>query len=149
MNTVEIEQAISELAQAPYDRAEFPYLFLASFGEKATTLKRLRTGNSNKSDVAGGILQRNNIHIATCDEGAVGDTLKALKASPETAKQKAKLILATDGHVLRQKTLSLVRRLPVIMLTLPIILGSFCRLPASARFVRSATTRLIFRPPAA
>ena len=98
MNAVEIEQAISELAQAPYDRAEFPYLFLASFGEKATTLKRLRTGNSNKSDVAGGILQRNNIHIATCDEGAVGETLKALKASPETAKQKAKLILATDGH---------------------------------------------------
>ena len=97
MNAVEIEQAISELAQAPYDRAEFPYLFLASFGEKATTLKRLRTGNSNKSDVAGGILQRNNIHIATCDEGTVGDTLKALKASPETAKQKAKLILATDG----------------------------------------------------
>ena len=105
MNAVEIEQAISELAQAPYDRAEFPYLFLASFGEKVTSLKRLRKGDSNKSDVAGGILQRNNIHIATCDEGEVGETLKALKASPQTAKQKAKLILATDGRSLEAENL--------------------------------------------
>ena len=77
MNAVEIEQAISELAQAPYYRAEFPYLFLASFGEKVTSLKRLRKGDSNKSDVDGGILQRNNIHLATGDEGVVGETLKA------------------------------------------------------------------------
>lgn len=65
MNAVEIEQAVSELAEQPFDRAEFQFQFLAAFGNKDATLKRLRTGVSNKSDV-GGVRQTNNIHIATC-----------------------------------------------------------------------------------
>ena len=46
MNAVEIEQAISELAEKPFDREEFPFQFLEAFGNKETTLKRLRTGVS-------------------------------------------------------------------------------------------------------
>ena len=53
MNAVEIEEAISQLATQPFNAAEFPYEFLAAFGNKDTTLKRLRAGNTNKSDVAG------------------------------------------------------------------------------------------------
>lgn len=97
MNAVEIEEAISLLADHPFDPAEFPYAFLEAFGNKTTTLKQLRKGTANKSDVNGGILQRNNIHILVCDEGAVADSLAALKESPATTKQKAKFILATDG----------------------------------------------------
>jgi hypothetical protein len=97
LNAVEIEEAISELAGQPFDPAEFPYAFLEAFGNKATTIKRLRTGNNNKSDIEGGVLQRNNIHIAVCDEGAVADTLTQLRESPATTKAKAKFILATDG----------------------------------------------------
>lgn len=96
MNAVEIEQAITDLAEQPFDRAEFPYAFLEAFGNKATTIKRLRAGASNKSDL-GGVLQTNNIHILTCDVGRVTQTLAALKASSATAKAKAKFILATDG----------------------------------------------------
>lgn len=97
MNAVEIEEAVSELAGQPFDPVEFPYSFLEAFGNKQTTIKRLRDGNSNKSKIEGGILQRNNIHIATCEEGKVPDTLKELQDSPETTKAKAKFILATDG----------------------------------------------------
>ncbi|CAM5398890.1 class I SAM-dependent DNA methyltransferase [Eoetvoesiella caeni] len=96
MNAVEIEQAITDLAEQPFDPAEFPYAFLEAFGNKATTLKRLRAGASNKSDL-GGVLQTSNIHILTCDTGQVTQTLAALKTSPATAKAKAKFILATDG----------------------------------------------------
>ncbi|QBA14731.1 class I SAM-dependent DNA methyltransferase [Xanthomonas oryzae pv. oryzae] len=96
MNAVEIEQAITDLAEQPFDRAEFPYAFLEAFGNKATTIKRLRAGASNKSDL-GGVLQTSNIHILTSDAGRVTQTLAALKASPATAKAKAKFILATDG----------------------------------------------------
>jgi hypothetical protein len=96
MNAVEIEQAITDLAERPFDPAEFPYAFLEAFGNKETTLKRLRAGASNKSDV-GGVLQTNNIHILTCDAGQVTQSLAALKASPATTKAKARFILSTDG----------------------------------------------------
>lgn len=100
MNAVEIEAAVADLACQPFDAAEFPFAFLEAFGNKATTIKRLRQGNTNKSDVEDGVLQYNNIHIAVCDTGKVGDALKALGESPQTAKAKAKFILATDGEIL-------------------------------------------------
>jgi len=106
MNAVEIEQAISELSLQPFDAAEFPFEFLAAFGHKETALKRLRTGNSNKSDVPGGVLQTKDIHIAVCEAGTVGDTLTALRASPATTKAKAKFILATDGQTLEAEELN-------------------------------------------
>lgn len=101
MNAVEIEEAVSALAERPFDAAEFPFAFLEAFGNKATTIKRLRTGASNRSDLVAarrGVLQTNNIHIAVADPGAVTETLERLKASPATAKAKAKFILATDGE---------------------------------------------------
>lgn len=96
MNAVEIEQAITDLAEQPFDPANFPYAFLEAFGNKETTIKRLRAGASNKSNL-GGVLQTSNIHILTCVAGQVATALKALKDSPATAKAKAKFILATDG----------------------------------------------------
>jgi len=105
MNAVEIEAAISELALQPFDAVEFPFALLAAFGHKETTLKRLRTGNNNASDVPGGVLQRNNIHIAVCEVGAVGEMLKALRTSPATTKAKAKFILATDGQTFEAEEL--------------------------------------------
>ncbi|MDE2417765.1 MAG: class I SAM-dependent DNA methyltransferase [Burkholderiales bacterium] len=106
MNAVEIEQAISELALQPFDAPEFPYAFLAAFGNKDTTLKRLRSGNNNASDLPGGVLLRNNIHIATCDAGNVSETFTALLASAATTKGKAKFVLATDGQTLEAQELT-------------------------------------------
>jgi hypothetical protein len=99
MNPTEIEEEVSKLAALPFDRAQFAYLFLAAFGNKDVTLKRLRSGSTNASDVPEGVLQRNNIHIATCDIGKVDDTLAALRNSPKTAALKAKFIVATDGDM--------------------------------------------------
>jgi hypothetical protein len=106
MNAVEIEEAISNLADEPFDAAEFPFRLLEAFGNKETTIKRLRSGASNASDVEGGVLQRSNIHIAVCKTGAVTHTLKALKSSPATVKAKAKFVFATDGDMLEVEELS-------------------------------------------
>src|SRR5262249_33630685 len=105
MNAVEIEEAISTLAEQAFDPVEFPFAFLQAFGNKETTLKRLRKGESNKSDL-GGVLQTNNIHIAVATSGAVTKILAALKASPATTKAKAKFILATDGDSLEAEDLA-------------------------------------------
>lgn len=106
MNAVEIDAAVSELARQPFDAAEFPFAFLAAFGNKETTLKRLRKGDSNASDLPGAVLQRSNIHLAVCDSGKVGETLKALRDSPKTTAAKAKFILATDGETLEAEDIA-------------------------------------------
>lgn len=97
MNAVEIEEAVSALAELPFDATRFPFAFLEAFGNKETTIKRLQSGATNQSDVPGAVLQRNNIHLKACAEGQVAATLQALRESPRTAAQKAKFILATDG----------------------------------------------------
>lgn len=96
MNAVEIEQAISDLAIKEFDGDEFPYAFLESFGNKETTLKRLRSGSSNKSDI-GGVLQANNVHIFVSERGQVTYDLARLKESTATSKSKARYIVSTDG----------------------------------------------------
>ena len=96
MNAIEIEEAVTALSEAPFESAEFPYAFLLAFGNKETTLKRLRSGTSNKSDV-GGVLQTNNLHIAVAQTGGVTQCLKSLKDSPATAKGKVRFIVTTDG----------------------------------------------------
>lgn len=106
MNAVEIEEAVSTLAEQPFDAESFPFAFLEAFGNKETTIRRLRSGTTNQSDLPGGVLQRNNIHIKVCSEGAVPATLDALRESPATAKQKAKFILATDGIIFEAENLA-------------------------------------------
>lgn len=102
MNAVEIEEAITLLAEQPFDAETFPFAFLEAFGNKETTIKRLKSdvkGSTNASDLKnqGAVLQRNNIHILVCHEGETATTLNRLRDSSSTAKAKAKFILATDG----------------------------------------------------
>ncbi len=106
MNAVEIEEALSALAIESFDGEEFPFAFLMAFGNKDATIKRLRKGDSNASDVPGGVLQRNNIHIATCAPGDVHATIQALRASPKSQVAKPKFLLATDGQTLEAEDLA-------------------------------------------
>jgi hypothetical protein len=105
MNAVEIEEAVSDLARLPFDPATFPFAFLEAFGNKETTIRKLKSGASNASDVSGGVLQRSNIHLGVAAKGEVSAKLIELKASPKTLNQKAKFILATDGEMLEAEDL--------------------------------------------
>lgn len=104
MNAVEIEEAVSRLAEQAFDAAEFPYAFLEAFGNKPATLQRLKNGATNQSDI-GGVLQRGNIHLKTCAPGNVLDTLRALRESKKTSSHKAKFLLATDGIELQAESM--------------------------------------------
>jgi hypothetical protein len=131
MNAVEIEEAVSALAERPFDAAEFPFAFLEAFGAKATTIKRLRAGASNRSDFDGpwgGVLQTNNIHIAVAAVGKVAETLARLKASPATAKAKAKYVLATDGDTLEAEDLETGETVACEYAALPDKFGFFLQL---------------------
>src|SRR5437016_5578735 len=106
MNAVEIEEAVSRLAEQPFEAESFPFAFLEAFGNKETTLKKLKSGNSNKSDLPGGVLQRNNIHLKVAAEGEVHEAFEALRQSPATTRQKTKFILATDGNTIEAENLA-------------------------------------------
>lgn len=95
MNPVEIEEAVSRIAEAPFNPGEFPFEFLQAFGNRDVTIKRLR--KDNRSDIPGAVLQRNNIHLAVCPAGQVAQTLNLLRESPKTQSAKARFLLATDG----------------------------------------------------
>ena len=105
MDAGEIEEAITALAEQAFDPGEFPFAFLQAFGNQETTIKKLRSGASNKSDV-GGVLQTGNIHIAVASPGEVTSMLGSLKASPATTRAKAKFILATDGDTFEAEDLT-------------------------------------------
>ncbi|HOX49992.1 MAG TPA: hypothetical protein PKY05_00790 [Fibrobacteria bacterium] len=96
MNAVEIEKAVSDLAEQPFDGAEFPYAFLEAFGNKDATIKRLRAGDMNRSDV-GGVLQQKNIHLLVASSGDVGGAMDRLRASERNERWKVRFLLATDG----------------------------------------------------
>jgi hypothetical protein len=106
MNAVEIEEAVSHLASEPFDAKEFPFQFLKAFGNKDTTITRLRSGASNGSDLPNAVLQRSNIHIATCAVGATTKALVALKLSPKTTQAKARYVLTTDGVTVEAEDLA-------------------------------------------
>ena len=117
MNAVEIEEAVSRLIEQEFDASEFPNAFLESFGNKPATIKRLRStgkNTTNKSDLGSddglvAVLQRNNIYIATCENGgpdAVAELLQRLTDSPATQKHKAKFALATDGETVHAASLN-------------------------------------------
>lgn len=106
MNAVEIEEAISELAAAPFDAADFPRAFLEAFNNKLTTVKRLLAGAAKNSDVDGGVLQFKQIHLAVASPGRVKEKMDQLRASPKTAAGKVRFILATDGQTLEAEDLA-------------------------------------------
>ena len=109
MNAVEIEEAVSRLAEAPFDPEAFPYAFLEAFGNKETTLGRIKSGNTNQSDLAGGVLQRNNIHIKICPEGEVTATLALCgRVLPPPARRPSSSWRLT-AKALKRKTLSMAK----------------------------------------
>ena len=97
MNAVEIEEAVTKLIEEPFDQVGFPYSFLEAFGNKKATIDRLKKGDTNKTDIERGILQRNNIHMVVCSRNEVSLKLNALRESPETTRHKAKFLLAGKG----------------------------------------------------
>lgn len=127
MNAVEIEEAVTELASTAYDAGEFPFAFLQAFGNRDTTIRRLRSGATNRSD-CGGVLQTNHIHIATADPGETAATLDTLRDSPATARARAKYILATDGEMIEAEELALGETLACAFTDLPDHFGFFLAL---------------------
>lgn len=129
MNACEIAEALTELFGAEFDAETFVYAFLRAFGNKDTTIKRLQTGGTNKSDLDGGVLQGKNIHLAVCAPGEVGATVAALVDSPATRKHAARYMLATDGETVEAEDLKAGEYIACEYGDLPNHFGAFLAMP--------------------
>lgn len=97
MYIADIEEAVSRIAAAPFVPDTFPFDFIAAYDAPPATITRIRNGTQNASDIEGGILWRQKLHLLVCREGGVQDALTRLLGSRATTIQKAKFLLATDG----------------------------------------------------
>lgn len=97
MYIADIEEAVSRIAAAPFVPDAFPFDFIAAYDAPPATITRIRNGTQNASDLDGGVLWRQKLHMLVCGEGQVADALARLQASRATTTQKAKFLFATDG----------------------------------------------------
>lgn len=97
MNAVEIEEAVTELTQQPYEPVAFITGFMAAYGASATTITRLKGGDGNTSDLLNGILWKKWVHFQPAAEGQAASVLDAIEASRKTAQGKVRYAITTDG----------------------------------------------------
>ena len=97
MYIADIEEAVSRLGAAPFDPTSFPFDFIAAYDAPPATVTRIRNGSQNASDVPGGVLWRQKLHLLVCERGQVENALDRLQASRATASQRVQFIAATDG----------------------------------------------------
>lgn len=97
MYIADIEEAVSRIAAAPFVPDAFPFDLIAAYDAPPATITRIRNGTQNASDLDGGVLWRQKLHMLVCGEGQVADALARLQGSRATTTQKAKFLLATDG----------------------------------------------------
>lgn len=67
MNAVEIEQAITDPAEQPFDLAEFPFAFLQAFGNKDATIKKIHENAFDICGTLGMVLRGGNVHHRPSD----------------------------------------------------------------------------------
>lgn len=98
MYIADIEEAVSRVAAAPFAADTFPFDFIAAFDAPPATVTRIRNGTQNATDIAGGVLWRQKLHLLVCAPGQVTAALEQLQASRATASQRVQFIAATDGQ---------------------------------------------------
>ncbi len=137
MNAFGTEQKVISLSSKTFDSLNFPYNFLETFGIERSIIKSLRLGDTNKSDM-GGVLLKNQIHIAVCNLGQVKETFEELKESSATSKFHAKYILATDGFTLKAENLHLDEKISCDFCELPFYVWFFLSI-ADSPIVKNVT----------
>lgn len=94
----DIEEAVSRIAAAPFNPESFPFDLIAAYDAPPATVTRIRNGTQNASDIDGGVLWRQKLHLLVCAPGGVEAALEQLQTSRATASQRVQFIAATDGQ---------------------------------------------------
>lgn len=95
MKKAEIQQRLQDIS-TNFDKENFIYDFLLSFGLSKTTITRLKKGDYNLSNVKGEIFYKGKIFFKCLNEGSLIDTIDELSKDEKILKQKPRFIVVTD-----------------------------------------------------
>src|SRR5690554_2786870 len=95
MKKTEIQQRLQDLS-ANFDKENFIYDFLLSFGLSKTTITRLKKGDYNLSKNEGELFYKGKIFFKSLAEGSLIDTIDELSKDEKILRQKPRFIVVTD-----------------------------------------------------
>jgi hypothetical protein len=105
MNIAQIEGDLRELVSKPLDAASFVFDLLSAYDAPKATVTKLR--QSHGVDLTGhiSILLKRKLWVRTCPAGTVAQTLDAQLADKAIKKDAPRLVMSTDGQLVRAKDL--------------------------------------------
>lgn len=95
MKKTEIQQRLQDIS-TNFDKENFIYDFLLSFGLSKTTITRLKKGDYNLSKNEGELFYKGKIFFKSLTEGSLMDTIDELSKDDKILKQKPRFIVVTD-----------------------------------------------------
>ncbi|MDO5637558.1 MAG: N-6 DNA methylase [Myroides sp.] len=95
MKKTEIQQRLKDIS-TNFDKENFIYDFLLSFGLSKTTITRLKKGDYNLSKNEGELFYKGKIFFKSLTEGNLMDTIDELSKDDKILKQKPRFIVVTD-----------------------------------------------------
>src|SRR5690554_1528981 len=95
MKKTEIQKRLQDIS-ANFDKENFIYDFLLSFGLSKTTITRLKKGDYNLSKNEGELFYKGKIFFKSLAEGSLIDTIDELSKDPKILRQKPRFIMVTD-----------------------------------------------------
>lgn len=101
MNIAEIEASLKELADKPFDLAEFPFEFLAAYdAPKATVTKLRQASQSNLFGEPGQVHWKKKLLYRSAPAGQAGAAIEVMAHQFEGKKDAPRILLCTDGQEL-------------------------------------------------
>lgn len=97
MNIAEIESALRELAEQPFNRDEFVFDFLRIYDVPKATLTKLRQARDKDCTETGDVIWKKKLWFRVADKGKVGSELNTIWNSSDLKNQAARFLLITDG----------------------------------------------------
>lgn len=95
MKKTEIQQRLQDIS-TNFNKENFIYDFLLSFGLSKTTITRLKKGDYNLSKNEGELFYKGKIFFKSLTEGSLMDTIDELSKDDKILRQKPRFIVVTD-----------------------------------------------------
>jgi hypothetical protein len=97
MNIAEIESSLKQLVEAPFQRTDFIYQFLAIYDAPKSTVTKLRQSNSEDLLSPGDLLWKKKLWFRVAEKGRAPVTVDEMSSARYAKKDSPRFLMATDG----------------------------------------------------